>query len=49
MMYDFKSLCELKIYNVRLTGIEPVLPPWKGGILPLNYKRFETVICPLIS
>ena len=20
------------------TGIEPVLPPWKGGILPLNYE-----------
>ena len=24
---------------MRPRGIEPLLPPWKGGILPLNYGR----------
>lgn len=23
----------------RLAGIEPALPPWQGGVLPLNYSR----------
>ena len=29
---------ELKIME-RVMGIEPTLPAWKAGVLPLNYTR----------
>ena len=28
------------------TGIEPVSTPWKGAILPLNYKCFVLTLSP---
>ena len=28
------------------TGIEPVSTPWKGAILPLNYKCFVVILSP---
>ena len=43
-------LCRVKVFkpkqgrlvwvSMRSTGIGPVSTPWKGAILPLNYKRF---------
>ena len=29
---------------MRQTGIEPVLQPWKGCILPLNYWRGDSLV-----
>ncbi len=28
----------------RVKGIEPSIPPWQGGVLPLNYTRGKTEI-----
>ena len=33
---------------MRQTGIEPVLQPWKGCILPLNYWRGDSLIQAVI-
>ena len=30
--------------NMRRAGIEPALPPWQGGVLPLDYPRVRTPI-----
>ena len=28
----------------RVMGIEPTLPAWKAGVLPLNYTRIKTTL-----
>lgn len=33
---------------MRQTGIEPVLQPWKGCILPLNYWRGDSLVQAVI-
>ena len=30
---------DLRIRSERVTGIEPALPAWKAGTLPLSYTR----------
>ena len=38
------STAEPLAHQKRMMGIEPTLPTWKAGVLPLNYIRRET--CP---
>ena len=33
-MFNLKIILD----GLHSTGVEPVSPPWKGGILPLNYE-----------
>jgi hypothetical protein len=34
-----KSLDAQRFVSKRVMGIEPTLPAWKAGVLPLNYTR----------
>ncbi len=34
-----KSLAAMAFSYKRVMGIEPTLPAWKAGVLPLNYTR----------
>ena len=33
-----------RLYQERATGIEPALPAWEAGVLPLNYARALSTI-----
>ena len=30
---------------MHLPGLEPGSPPWKGGILPLDHKCLQYIVC----
>ena len=36
----------INIFLERVMGIEPTLPAWKAGVLPLNYTRILVVEAP---
>ena len=39
LKYETHSKNEKENKNLRLPGIEPGPTPWKGAILPLDYRR----------
>ena len=47
LAYGLEVRCSIQLSYRRILervmGIEPTLPAWKAGILPLNYTRVLTV------